>query len=327
MKWKGIRRGTVNILYIKHTLSSKPNVFCSVRGTVNMLCEKCGANVNNGDNFCEECGASIKGATKKVSSIGEAFPESKAQAIDNNLAAVTNIGRRHAKNEDAGLVFKLQNGENVLIVSDGVSTSLIATSASRTAIEVIKDGMLKADKPPRELIEASIHAADKCIKGLPFETRDDGIYGPEATVITALVRENTATIGWVGDSRAYVIKEDGQELLTLDDSWIEMVVADGSMTREEASKDKLAHCVTQVLGMHDQDIQVHTLEHELNVGDILLLCSDGLWNYFQGENALQRAIASFGMSSDAAHICEHLVGLANSAGGHDNITAAMLRVE
>jgi serine/threonine protein phosphatase PrpC len=292
-----------------------------------MLCAKCGANVNDGDNFCEECGASIKQAPQSREDGLLAFPKSKALAYDNNLAAVTNIGRRHQKNEDAGIVLKLQNGENALIVSDGVSSSFSATSASEMAIEKIKETLLKDNNTPKESIISAIHEANICIKALPFETREDGVCGPEATVIAAMVVGKTATLGWVGDSRAYVLNKDGQKLLTVDDSWVEMVVADGSMTREEASKDKLAHCVTQVLGMHDQDIEVHTLEHGLESGDMLLLCSDGLWNYFQGENALLKAITAFGMNSDAAHICEHLVGLANSAGGHDNITAALLRIE
>lgn len=292
-----------------------------------MQCTKCGANVSNGDNFCEECGASLKQAPGKSPIDIESFPKSKALVYDNDLAAVTNVGRRHPNNEDAGTVLKLQNGEDVLIVSDGVSSSLVATSASEKALEIIKEALLKDDRSPRELITSAIIAADACIKDLPFETREDGVYGPEATVIVAIVAGDTATIGWVGDSRAYVINKDGQELLTVDDSWVEMVVADGSMTREDALKDKLAHCVTQVLGMHDQDIQVHTLEYSLESGDMLLLCSDGLWNYFQGEKAIQKAIMAFGMNSDAAYICEHLVGLANSAGGHDNITAALLRKE
>lgn len=292
-----------------------------------MICEKCGANVNTGDNFCEECGASLKGADLKVNTGEGAFPKSDSQTYDRNLAVVTNIGRRHEKNEDAGSVLKLPNGKDVLIVSDGVSSSHAATSASRMAIDVIRERLLKNDNSPMEMIVSAIHAADAEIKALPYETREDGIYGPEATVVVAMVSGNTATIGWVGDSRAYIISGEEQKPLTVDDSWIEMVVADGSMTREEASRDRLAHCVTQVLGMHDQDIEVHTTEWELKNGEILLLCSDGLWNYFQDDNALSKTIAAFGVNSDASHICEHLVKLANSAGGHDNITAAMLRFE
>lgn len=292
-----------------------------------MICAKCGANVSDGDNFCEECGASLKQPPQININDTVSFPRSNTEAYDKNLAVVTNAGRKHTKNEDAGMVLKLQKGENVLAVSDGVSSSFSATSASQMAIDIIKETMLKNHKPPMELMLSAIYAADDCIKSLPFESREDGVYGPEATVITAVVDRNRAVIGWVGDSRAYVINKNEQKLLTVDDSWIEMVVSDGSMTREEASRDRLAHCVTQVLGMHDQEILVHTLEYELKPGDILLLCSDGLWNYFQGENALWKAIVSFGINSDAACICEHLVGLANSAGVHDNITAAMLKVE
>ncbi len=292
-----------------------------------MMCEKCGANVNIEDNFCEECGASIKGGGKKAKLGQETFSKSDSEVYDRNLAVVTNIGRRHAKNEDGGSVMKLPGGEEVLIVSDGVSSSHAATSASKMAIDIIKESLLKYGNAPGEMVVSAIHAADAAIKALPFETREDGIYGPEATVVVAMVSGGTAAIGWVGDSRAYVINGEEQRALTIDDSWIEMVVADGSMTREEASRDRLAHCVTQVLGMHDQDIKVHTTECELRKGEILLLCSDGLWNYFQDENALSKAIAAFGINSDASNICEHLVGLANSAGGHDNITAAMLRIE
>lgn len=292
-----------------------------------MICEKCGANVNTGDNFCEECGASLKGAAQKTTPGEAAFPQSDSVTYDRNLAVVTNIGRRHVKNEDAGSVMKLPGGEEVLIVSDGVSSSHAATSASRMAIDVIKERLLKYGSSSRDMVVSAIHAANAAIKALPYENREDGIYGPEATVVVAMVSGNTATLGWVGDSRAYIITREEQRPLTVDDSWIEMVVADGSMTREEASRDKLAHCVTQVLGMHDQDIEVHTTECELKKGEILLLCSDGLWNYFQDGNALSKAITAFGINSDASCICEYLVGLANSAGGHDNITAAMLRIE
>jgi PPM family protein phosphatase len=292
-----------------------------------MVCLKCGASVNIGDNFCEECGSSLKQtSSSRNPGLGE-LHKSTVVVCDNNLASVTNIGRRHLKNEDSGTAARTKNEGSILIVADGVSSSFSATSASQMAIEVIKEILLSSNGTARELITSAIHAADVRIRELPFETREDGIYGPEATVVVALVHENTATIGWVGDSRAYVLNKDSQMKLTVDDSWVESVVADGRMTREEASQDKLAHCVTQVLGMHDQEIEVHLLECELRVGDMLLLCSDGLWNYFQGENALLKAITAFGINSDAVYICEHLVNLANFAGGHDNITVSLLRVQ
>lgn len=290
-----------------------------------MMCTKCGAAVHEGDNFCEECGASLKQTSSTSNASCNNFPKSEGIIIDLSLAAVTNKGRRHPANEDSGTVARCENGDSILIVADGVSSSVNAVSGSQKAIETIKDYMIKNDAPARELITAAISLGDACVKSLPYEIKQDGLYGPETTVVAALVQGDKITIGWVGDSRAYILSEDSQKLLTVDDSWVEMVVADGSMTREQASVDKRAHCVTQVLGMHDADAEIHLMETKLNKGEVLLLCSDGLWNYFQGEKALLYAITAFGINSEAVSICEHLVQLANAAGGHDNITVAILK--
>jgi PPM family protein phosphatase len=301
-----------------------------------MECPKCGANVYEVDNFCEECGASLKKTNVSnnsltnnngtcTNSVCEAFPKSEITVCDNNLAAATNMGRKHSPNEDAGTVVKSENGDSVLIVADGVSSSVNATTGSRRAVEVIREALVKGNLSAKEGVISAIRLANTAIKELPYESREDGLYGPETTVVTALVQGDTATIGWVGDSRAYVIGRDRQEKLTVDDSWAELVVAEGTMTEEEAMADRRAHCVTQVLGMHDQQAKAHLLEYKLKEEDILLLCSDGLWNYFQGEKGLLKAITAFGINSEAVHICEHLVGLANAAGGHDNITVAVYR--
>lgn len=290
-----------------------------------MVCTKCGAKVNTGDNFCEECGASLKQSSPASTTLNIAFPKSETIVYDSNLAVVTNKGRRHPANEDAGTVIRCLNGDSILIVADGVSSSVDAVSGSQKAIDIMKEALVKAEARTKESLFAAISSADSCVKELPFETKEDGLYGPETTVVAAVVKGNNAVIGWVGDSRAYILNEHSQELLTVDDSWIELVVAEGSMTREQASSDKRAHYVTQVLGMHDADAEIHLLECVLNKGDLLMLCSDGLWNYFQGEKALINTIINFGINSEAAAICEHLAKLANAAGGHDNITVAILK--
>lgn len=297
----------------------------NARGKGNMFCSKCGASVMKGDNFCEECGASLKEATSGSNGSNSSFPKSEIKVCDSNLVAVTNKGRRHPVNEDAGTAFRCENGNSILIVADGVSSSLNPTTASEKAVEVIKETLVNSGDSAIKTVLDAIRLANIAIKDLPSETRDDGVYGPESTVVTALVQGNTAAIGWVGDSRAYVLSQDTQYLITIDDSWVESVVAEGTMTREEASLDRRAHCVTQVLGMHDQLLKTHAIEWDLKPGDMLLLCSDGLWNYFQSENALLKAITNFGANSDAVHICEYLVGLANVAGGRDNITVALYR--
>lgn len=288
-----------------------------------MICIKCGANVNSEDNFCEECGASLK----QADSSGQGFPKTDFFICDSSLAGTTNKGRKHPFNEDYCSVGKCEGSDSFLIVADGVSSSVNAVNGSQKAVEVIRERLIKNDTGAKELITSAISLADVCVKNLPYETKEDGLYGPETTIVAALVKGEAVTIGWVGDSRAYVLNAERQvqKLLTVDDSWIELVVAQGSMTREEASLDRRAHYVTQVLGMHDEQAEIHLTDCKLMKGDMLLLCSDGLWNYFQGDNALLSAVMAFGINSDAASICQNLIELANAAGGHDNISVAILK--
>jgi serine/threonine protein phosphatase PrpC len=81
--------------------------------------------------------------------------------------------------------------------------------------------------------------------------------------------------------------------------------------------------VTQVLGMRDQQLDGHSLERELPEHSVLLLCSDGLWNYFERDGELAEAVRQL-QSSDALSLCRWLVDAANERGGHDNVTVAVL---
>lgn len=291
-----------------------------------MKCPKCGAAVAGDDNFCEECGASLKtrSVNRTVEDCRGVF-KSDIFAVDSNLAAATNIGRRHPTNEDAAAVIRSEDGSSILIVADGVSSAVDAESASVQAINKVREILSGGPAGDINLLRDAINAANDVIVKLPYETRDDGIYGPETTIVAASVGGENAVIGWVGDSRAYIIGEQSQELLTVDDSWVELIVEAGQMTRSQAELDRRAHYVTQVLGMHDQTMEIHAKEQKIEKGRMLLLCTDGLWNYFQGDNDLLKAIADFGMDKDVSEICEHLINLANIAGGHDNITIAILK--
>lgn len=292
-----------------------------------MVCPKCGANIIEGDNFCEDCGASLNKASQTPCTCEDCSEAIKSDilTIDSSLAVACNVGRKHPKNEDSGTVMRCVNGAIIMVVSDGVSSAVNAISASSQAVAKVKEILKVAAAIDMNIVREAINEANNIVLGLPYETRADGIYGPEATIVAASVVGDKIVIGWVGDSRAYIISETAQELLTVDDSWIELVVASGEMTRSQAVVDKRAHYVTQVLGMHDMPMEVHTLERKIEKGQMLLLCSDGLWNYMQGDNDLQKAILDFGIEKDAVEICEHLVALANNAGGHDNITAAILK--
>ncbi|HVW85078.1 MAG TPA: hypothetical protein VHB50_10380, partial [Bryobacteraceae bacterium] len=129
-------------------------------------------------------------------------------------------------------------------------------------------------------------------------------------------------IAWLGDSRAYWIGPDDAKQLTHDHSWVHEVVAAGELTAEEANDSKNAHAITRWLGADaPEDASPSIAEFEAPGPGFLLLCTDGLWNYAPGTEALADLARSSG--SDAIAIARTLVSFANRSGGHDNITAAV----
>ena len=269
------------------------------------------------DGYCKECGVRCV----------PTLPAHTVEVLAPNLSMVSDIGKRHKTNDDAGAV-AAGVGNFVLVVADGVSSSVDGASGSATAVKVMKGILLSCEDPSdaEAAMLRAIEAAHAAIVELPYASDQSDADGPETTVVAAIGHGGRLTIGWVGDSRAYLIGETSEELLTVDDSWVELVVASGELTREEAVADKRAHYVTQVLGMRDDKINPHVMQKDITPGRILLLCSDGLWNYFQEQGKLLSAINRYGSQRDLAEICTYLVDQANEQGGHDNITVAMLKM-
>ena len=251
------------------------------------------------------------------------------EEIDGRLAMLSDVGRKLARNEDCGTVARGKNGEAVLVVADGVSTSYHGAEASAATVKALKEVLL-ADHAPEEtmtLMKRAISTAHEAVMALPGSGSPD-LGGPECTVVAAKVSGKVVTIGWVGDSRAYLVGETAQRLLTVDDSWVEEMVKAGLYTREEATEDQRAHCVTQALGMKDDVVKPHVISTEIAANETLLLCSDGLWNYFQRDGSLAGKISEIkeklGADVTSNAICQALVEEANAQGGHDNITVTTL---
>jgi serine/threonine protein phosphatase PrpC len=318
-----------------------------------LVCPRCGSSVSPGDLFCENCGRPLSAdapADGGVSGVqtcncppGQSKPDADGYcevcglrclsdaeaarrhaelAVDGQLAVVSDIGRRHRSNEDAGTVARGPGDSVILVVADGVSAAIDSASASAVAIDAALGVLMSApeDAALADVARAAVDAANQAVLGVPYVPGDQD--GPESTIVVALCRRGRVGIGWAGDSRAYLIGLDTAEILTVDDSWVEQVVQSGEMPREQAEADSRAHYVTQVLGMRDQQLDGHSLERELPENGVLLLCSDGLWNYFERDGELAEAVRQL-HSSDALSLCRWLVDAANERGGHDNVTVAV----
>jgi len=145
--------------------------------------------------------------------------------------------------------------------------------------------------------------------------------GMGSTMTAAMLTGSSLAIGHVGDSRAYLLRNGRLQQLTRDHSWVAEEVARGALTPEEARTHRRRNLVTRAIGTSPQ-IEVDVMTLDLEVGDALLLCSDGLHSLVVDEE-ITRALTEQPPSSAA----QTLVDRANALGGKDNITVVVARVE
>ena len=335
-----------------------------------MLCGKCGGENIEGARFCESCGAKLAAETavsagaimsaacrcgagpEKTDAQGFCQQCGRRNAAESRsplprdhveielspvFASVTDRGRKHHRNEDAcAISAESANGAAVslLIVCDGVSSSQDADTASETAvnatIESLKSALQSPNLNAENAIKDALIAAHRAVCKLPHSALT-GKDPPLTTVVAALANANNAVIGWVGDSRAYLIAGDEIRQLTRDHSWVNMVVDAGEMPFEEAEQSPQAHAITQCLGLWadgtPEDLPTPgILSISLAPGSRLLLCTDGLWNYAPTPEALFALLAAAPEGETALELARRLTDFANAQGGHDNITVAVLSV-
>ena len=175
-------------------------------------------------------------------------------------------------------------------------------------------------------MRAAISAAHEAACTVPYDP-DRPKDPPGATLVAAPVRDGLATLGWLGDSRAYWIGLTESRLLTHDHSWVNAVVDAGEMPEAEALRAPEAHAITRCLGPLNGDAPEPTIiTLPLTAPGWLLLCSDGLWNYAPQTEQVADLVRSAPAGSDALAVCRLLVNYALSQGGRDNITVALLAV-
>jgi serine/threonine protein phosphatase PrpC len=245
-------------------------------------------------------------------------------------ALLSDRGMKRAQNEDAAAV-EMGQGWTVLVACDGVSSSSHAREASEIAASTACATLAHIART-RELggsgavqaVATAVRAAHAAVCAARFEAQAGE--PPGTTIVLSLVMGEKAVIGWVGDSRAYWVTRDGGEALTHDHTWLNEAVASGEWTEEDALQQPLAHALTRCLGplewggagTVDPDVCTRLLDQP----GFLVLCTDGLWNYFPTAVELARIIDPM---MGAAEASERLVNHALALGAHDNVTVALYR--
>ena len=244
------------------------------------------------------------------------------------LAGVTDKGLRHARNEDAMALATVESasGPAVLaVVCDGVSSSRRPDEASLAAVQAAMRVLLAGVRAGEDLTEtstAAVAAAQRALAGLDEPGLGDP---PSATFVSAVMTTETVTLCWLGDSRAYWLGSgtgSDAERLTCDDSVAGEMVAAGLVSEDAAMALPGAHVVTGWVGASSPGAPPHVATFTPPGPGVLLLCSDGLWNY-QPEAAGLAGLALPGALTDPLSTAAALVEFALRAGGSDNITVVL----
>ncbi len=248
-------------------------------------------------------------------------------------AGVSDRGLRHQRNEDAMALTAEQspNGPMVVaVVCDGVSSSARPDEASLAAVQAALPVLAAAVQAGGDLAAASlgsVMAARQAVADLQGSTGETSA----STFVSVVASGYEVTLCWLGDSRAYWLAQPETEsrLLTLDDSVAGGMVAAGLANEAEAMASPHAHVLTRWLGgeaadlANDPDRAPHIERFTPPGAGVLLVCSDGLWNYLT-EAAELANLALPKALDDPLGAAVDMVKFAVDAGGADNITAVLI---
>ena len=246
---------------------------------------------------------------------------------------VTDVGRKREANEDC---FAVVPEDHLFVVADGMGGHAAGEVASRLAVSAIADFIASTRNdseiiwpfeydtsmsPAGNRLKTAIRLANQRI--LDTISHKKELEGMGTTLVGAILTGSRLCVAHVGDSRAYLIRDGAITQITSDHSWVNEQVKLGFLTRNDANRHPFRNVVTRALGSKD-DVVVDLAEQELQGGDFVLLCSDGL-NTMLDDDTIVRTILENGQDVDKA--ARGLVTRANDNGGEDNVTVVVVKVE
>lgn len=232
-------------------------------------------------------------------------------------------GRRRFNNEDACFVLK---HDKVYVVADGVGGNKSGEIASRTAVNEVANYILENPVDEIETEEALKDYFEDCIKKanstvLEMSERHEENKGMATTIVVAYARKGKAYIVNVGDSRAYVYRDKILHQVTEDHTYVNTLLKAGIISEEEALTHENKNMITRAVGA-DYEVDPDFFHVDIKAGDIILICTDGLY----GELEPEEITGVLDEGQNMSETCHKLVSFANKNGGHDNITIICLKV-
>lgn len=238
-----------------------------------------------------------------------------------NVEGETNVGCKRKQNEDWLESFECKNGL-VAIVCDGMGGHVGGQVASHLAIDTIKEFVCgNTFNDPNEMIIAACDIANQAI--LNRTAAEPQLAGMGSTCVMLVVRDGKVYVGSVGDSRVYLVRSKKIIQLTKDQSYVQMLVDMGEITREQAERHPRRNEITNALGLPTMR-PATVLDTPIipEAGDCFLLCSDGLSGMVSDE-AIAKIVSSQASMSQRERVSA-LIKAACDNGGNDNVTCQIV---
>ncbi len=249
------------------------------------------------------------------------------------IKALTDVGLVRELNEDNVRVVRK---ENLAVVCDGMGGHAAGEIASQLAVDTIGDVMEDPQKggeiPGSWQLDEGFHDSGRTLvhairlanrRIYNKSARNADMRGMGTTVVAARVEPEHIIICHVGDSRAYRLRNGNLEQMTVDHSWVNELINSNQLTEEESKTFVNKNVITRALGTREA-VKVDIRQDRIADGDIYLLCSDGLCGFVSDSDIL-KTLSQDGQNLDK--MARELIERANAAGGEDNITVALIRID
>lgn len=239
------------------------------------------------------------------------------------IYAKTDIGQVRHINQDAYYISEENDNYKLCILADGMGGYTGGEIASRLACisvaNYIKANFEESKEYSKEelmeIIKSAMEQANKSVYEKSREERELEQMG--TTLEVCLIYNNRVFIGHIGDSRIYRIRQEFMKKITIDHSYVQKLVKDGTITKEEALTHPKKNMLMKALGC-EENIEPDVTVKNFNPGDVILICSDGLTNMI-AEQEIYNIV-----KQDTENAVENLVKKANELGGYDNITVIII---
>ncbi len=230
--------------------------------------------------------------------------------------AVTDPGKVRTSNQDC---FRIVPELGLFLLADGMGGAKGGERASRLTVDAVTDVISRTPQRDAATLLTAVEEANRRVHS--EAAADPKLDGMGTTLVAVLeTRENDLAIASVGDSRAYLMHAGSLRVVTQDQTWVQEVGRPLGLDEETLRRHPMRHVLTMAVGV-GENVRVRYYAVQLDVGDMLMICSDGLHGVVAEDN-VEDALNSEGTLDEK---CRELIAAAHAAGSPDNVTVLLIR--